>query len=78
MPADGAWLGDRCSEPCEMGGAALVDYGSHDSTARLYVTKAAVNAKLERIAGLVESGSLSHNAAKALATRIRAMKEVVF
>ena len=27
MPADESWLGDRCSEPCEMGGGPVVDYG---------------------------------------------------
>ena len=73
----GGWIGDPRSEPCEMGGGKIVDYGRAEprSTAHLYVTKAALNAKLERIAGVVEAGPLSHNAAKALAVRIRGMKE---
>jgi hypothetical protein len=73
----GGWLGDPRSEPCEMGGGKLVDYNQvreGQSTAHLYVTKAAVNCKLERIAALVESRPLTHNAAKALAVRIRGMK----
>lgn len=73
----GGWLGDPRSEPCEMGGGKIVYYGLAEprSAAHRYVTKSAVNAKLDRITDMVEAGPLSRNAARALALRIRMMKE---
>jgi hypothetical protein len=73
----GRWIGDPRSEPCEMGGGPLVDYGYRPPAAYRvhYVLKSDLNTKLERIAALVESGPFTRNAAKALAVQIRGMKE---